>query len=189
MRLNLGCGRDVREGWVNVDQYPAPGVDLVVDLDQADKVELPWPDDSFDEIHASHIVEHLHYPLPLFAEAWRIAKPDAVMVVRCPYGSSDAADEDPTHVRRLFLNSWGYFSQPFYWRASYQYQGDWQPERITLMIADPLLTPMSDEELSHAVRYSRNVVAEMVVELRAVKPARPPERDLQAPPQVRFVRV
>lgn len=189
MRLNLGCGRDIRGGWVNVDQYPAPGVDLVTNLDDADKVDLPYPDDSFAEIHASHIVEHLHHPLPLFAEAWRVAMPDAAMVVRCPYGSSDAADEDPTHVRRLFLNSWGYFSQPFYWRADYGYRGDWQPEAVTLKVSDPNLKDLADDELMMAVRYSRNVVAEMVVILRAVKPARQPEANLRTAPQVRFARV
>jgi SAM-dependent methyltransferase len=189
MRLNLGCGRDIKDGWVNVDQHPAEGVGLVADLDQPDKVDLPWPDDTFTDVYVSHLVEHLHYPLPLFAEAWRVAEPDAELVVRCPYGSSDAADEDPTHVRRLFLNSWGFFSQPFYWRADYGYRGDWQPETITLKIADPFLKDLADDELKMLVRHSRNVVAEMVVTLRAIKPARAPERDLQTPPQVIFARV
>ena len=188
MRLNLGCGRDIREGWVNVDQHPAPGV-VVVNLDHPDKVDLPWPDETFTDFYVSHLVEHLHHPLPFFAEAWRVAEPDAEMVVRCPYGSSDAADEDPTHVRRLFLNSWGFFSQPFYWRADYGYRADWQADTITLKIADPFLKDLPDEELRMLVRHSRNVVAEMVVEMHAVKPARPPERDLQGTVQVNFARV
>lgn len=31
----------------------------------------------------------------------------------------DDAVEDPTHARQYFLNSFGYFLQPFYWRADY----------------------------------------------------------------------
>lgn len=189
MRLNLGCGRDIRDGWVNVDQHPAPGVDLVFDLDRSDKVELPWPDDTFTDVYLSHLIEHLHHPLPLFEEVWRVTQPDATMVVRCPYGSSDAADEDPTHVRRLFLNSWGYFGQPYYWRADYGYRGDWCAETITLKVNDPNLKPLADEELGMLIKHSRNIVAEMVVELRAVKPARPPESDLQTTPQVTIARV
>lgn len=189
MKVNLGCGRDIRTNWVNVDHRPGVGVDVVANLDDRDKVTLPWPDDTVTVIHASHIVEHLHYPLPLFAELWRAAAPDCELVVRCPYGSSDNADEDPTHVRRLFLNSWGYLTQPFYWRADYGYHGDWQPEQIILKVADEGMKALSDDELGVMVRHWRNVVAEMVVTLRAVKPARPQDRDLQRPAPVVFERV
>lgn len=189
MKVNLGCGRDIREGWVNVDQHPAPGVDLVANLDDPDKISLPWPDDSVTELHVSHLVEHLRYPLPLFEEMWRVAAPDAELVVRCPYGSSDDADEDPTHVRRLYMKSWGYLSQPFYWRADYGYRGDWQPETITLKVSNPAMKELSDDELHLMVLHWRNVVAEMVVTLRAIKPARPTEADLQRPPTVVFKRL
>jgi hypothetical protein len=38
-------------------------------------------------------------------ELWRVAKPDAILGIRCPHGASDDADEDPTHVRRMFPRS------------------------------------------------------------------------------------
>ena len=99
-------------GWINVDCVPLPGVDLVAQLDDPEKVTLPWPDDSVDEFAMIHCLEHLHYPLPLMEELWRTAKPGAKITIACPYGSSDDADEDPTHVRRIFLNSFSYFGQP-----------------------------------------------------------------------------
>lgn len=185
MKLNLGCGRDIRPGWVNVDSVQMPGVDLVVDLD-ADP-HLPYPDGSVEHIEGSHIIEHLHNPLPLMQELWRVAKPDAECVFRCPYGSSDDADEDPTHVRRLFAGSWIYFGQGAYWRADYGYRGDWQPVTVELHI-DPAFAPLPDAELAARVRMQRNVVREMVATLRAVKPARPQVRESQEPYDVVIVR-
>jgi SAM-dependent methyltransferase len=178
VKLNLGCGRDVRVGWVNVDSRPGPGVDWVVDLDH-DPV-FPVVDDSVTEVYASHIIEHLHHPLPLMQELWRVAEPGARAVFRAPYGSSDEADEDPTHVRRMFLQSWPYFGQPMYWRADYGYRGDWQTERVELHI-DPLFNPLPDNEVLFGVQVQRNVVREMVATLRAVKPAREPRSELQKP--------
>src|SRR5258708_31966184 len=67
----------------------------------------------------SHVIEHLRDPLPFMEELWRVSRPGAKAVFRCPYGSTDDADEDPTHVRRMFAGSWGYFGQPHYHRAQY----------------------------------------------------------------------
>lgn len=186
MKLNLGCGRDIRDGWVNVDAYPHPGVDHVVDLD--DKPALPFPDDSVDHIEASHLIEHLHHPLPVMEELWRVAKPGAVAVFRCPHGASDNADEDPTHVRRMFPGSFAYFAQPQYWRADYGYRGDWRTTRVELQIG-PEYADLSAEEVAVAMRFQRNVVREMVATLEAVKPARAPLAELRDPVQIVLVRM
>jgi SAM-dependent methyltransferase len=176
LRLNLGCGRDIRPGWVNIDCVPLPGVDHVVNFDG--KPVLPFPDDSVTYSEGSHVIEHLRDPLPFMQELWRVTKPGGRAVFRCPYGSSDDADEDPTHVRRMFTGSWAYFGQPHYWRASYSYGGDWQPARVELVMF-PGLEDATDGELQSMARFQRNVVAEMAATLRCVKPAREPRRELQ----------
>jgi SAM-dependent methyltransferase len=185
-QLNLGCGRDIRDGWVNIDGYPLPGVDHVVDFDN--KPVLPFDDDSVQHSEGSHVIEHLHFPLPFMAELWRVTKPGGTVTFRCPYGSSDDADEDPTHVRRMFVGSWLYFSQSAYWRADYGYRGDWQVDDIQLVVA-PELNHLSDDNLRVALQFQRNVVLEMVATLRAVKPAREPNRDLQEAPAVTLQRI
>lgn len=119
MKVNLGAGRRPMDGWVNVDCVPLPGIDVVANLDDPDKVELPWDDDSVDEFAIIHTLEHIAHPLPLMQELWRAAKPAAKITIACPYGSSDDAWEDPTHVRAMFLRSFDYFGQPFYHRAQY----------------------------------------------------------------------
>lgn len=189
MKLNIGCGRYFIDGWVNVDHAAMPGVDLVAELDDPDKVTLPYPDDSADEFLLSHVIEHIHYPLPLMAELWRVAAPGARMTIRCPYGSTDDAWEDPTHVRPQFLNSFGYFGQGAYKRADYGYRGDWEVERISLAVPRARYELVPPNEIGADVMTARNVVVEMVAYLRAVKPARDPdEADFGSPP-VEFVLV
>ena len=117
------------EGWVNLDRVELPGVNIVADIDRCAEEPLPLEDDYVDEFLLSHVIEHIRNPMPLMQELHRIAKPNALAAIRVPYGSSDDAFEDPTHVQRYFLNSFGYFSQPSYWRADYGYRGDWQPKR------------------------------------------------------------
>lgn len=170
-------------GWVNVDCVPLPGVDLVAQLDDPDKVSLPWPDDSVDEFALIHCLEHLHHPLPLMEELWRTAKPGAQITIACPYGSSDDADEDPTHIRRIFLNSFGYFGQPYYYRADYGYRGDWAIDHLMLDIGAHY-EGVPNDEVMRDVMLLRNVVTQITAVLMAVKPVREPLQRLITQPRV-----
>lgn len=174
MKLNIGSGRHPLEGFVNVDHAALPGVDLVAELDDPDKVTLPYPDDHVDEFLLSHVVEHIRFPLPLMQELWRVAKPGATLKILCPYGSSDDAWEDPTHIRPQFLNSFGYFGQGAYGRADYGYRGDWRVHELTLRVAGARYQGMSPADVAADVMAYRNVVLEMRAVLVAVKPARDP---------------
>src|SRR5262245_61729593 len=74
-RLHLGCGRDIREGWINLDGRKLPGVDVVADLDDCRNTRLPFQDDYIDEFFGSHVLEHVRDSLALMQELHRIAKP------------------------------------------------------------------------------------------------------------------
>ena len=56
IRINLGCGHIPRDGYVNVDGRPLPGVDVVADVRR-----LPFEADQLDEIFSAHLLEH--FPL------------------------------------------------------------------------------------------------------------------------------
>lgn len=53
-RLNLGCGKRLRDGWVNVDIRDT--ADLVLDV-----IRDPWPWEpgTVDAIESYHLIEHL----------------------------------------------------------------------------------------------------------------------------------
>jgi SAM-dependent methyltransferase len=185
IRLNLGCGRGPQLDWTNIDSVTWPGVDIVADLDRCREIPLPFDESSVDEMLLSHVIEHLRDPLGLMQELHRVAKPGATLTIRVPYGSSDDAWEDPTHVRPYFLGSFGYFSQPFYWRADYGYRGDWRTERRCL-IFHRTLKDLEFNAIMEMIRRERNLVKEMVVVLTAVKPIRKPLRELQEPSPITF---
>lgn len=100
MKLNLGCGFNKIEGFVNVDCEPLCKPDVLHDLEKA-----PWPfeDNSFDFILANHCLEHLGETraawFSIIGEIYRILKPGGEMHVSVPHPRHDNFLHDPTHVR------------------------------------------------------------------------------------------
>lgn len=81
MKLNLGCGRDIREGWVNIDRCPGPGV-LVHDL----REPLPFPDDSAEYILAADVLEHILEWEKVVKDCHRVLRPGGLLEVCVPFG-------------------------------------------------------------------------------------------------------
>ena len=180
IRLNLGCGRRPLDGWVNLDLRSGHGVDVVADLNTCRSSPLPFADNSVSEFLLSHVIEHIGDTLGLMQELHRIALPDATATIAVPFGGSDDAWTDPTHLRPYFIGSFAYFAQPLYWRADYGYRGDWQAERVHLLL-EPDCAGLSPRESLQRARRERNVVREMTAVLRAIKPVRRPDDQMQAP--------
>ncbi|MGE5234450.1 MAG: class I SAM-dependent methyltransferase [Acidobacteriota bacterium] len=106
-RLNLGCGRDRRSGYVNLDVVRVPGVDVIADLERP----LPFRSATFDEVIAVHTLEHVTNLLPLLRELWRIAGAGAVIRITVPHLSFFGAYTDPTHRRFFGYHSFDYFTE------------------------------------------------------------------------------
>lgn len=112
MRLNLGCGYNKREGFVNVDSSPHCGPDLIHDLE-----EFPWPwaDSTIDEILMIHVLEHLGATAEVYfsvlREMYRICRPDARITIVVPHPRHDDFLHDATHVRAVTLEGLSMFSR------------------------------------------------------------------------------
>ena len=113
VKLDIGCGKNKREGFTGVDQYPMPGVDIVHDVRQT----WPWDSDSVDEVHCSHFAEHLTATerFHFFNELHRVLKHGAKATIVVPYWRSSRAYGDPTHQWPPFVEmSWWYLNRA--WR-------------------------------------------------------------------------
>ena len=82
LKLHIGCGRNYKQGWINIDRHSRVRTDLQLDL----RKSTPLYDDSIDFIFNEHFIEHLSYEdgLRFFKEAYRILKPKGVIRTSCP---------------------------------------------------------------------------------------------------------
>lgn len=94
--LNLGCGKDIRKDWVNLDLNNGEGVDIVHDLDI---FPYPFKDNIFTKINVEAIMEHLNNPKKFIDEIHRISKKDCKTNITVPHFSSWSVWGDITHKR------------------------------------------------------------------------------------------
>jgi SAM-dependent methyltransferase len=94
-KLNVGCGRDVRTGWVNLDRVGLTGVDVAHDLED---LPLPFEEGEFSEILCQDVLEHVDL-LPLMGELHRILITGGTLTARVPHFTSENNFVDPTHKR------------------------------------------------------------------------------------------
>ena len=79
--LNLGCGNDIRDGFVNIDLFSDDPRVIYMDIRK-----LEMPDESADMILASDILEHFsHRETDNLLKEWcRVLKPGGDLLIRCP---------------------------------------------------------------------------------------------------------
>lgn len=119
-KLNLGCGLDVKEGYVNLDVVLLPGVDVVHNIE---KLPLPFHDEEFEEILCRDVLEHIDYP-PLLKELHRILKPGGVLKIRVPHFTSNNNFIDPTHRKLFSIATFDFFTKNnkhYHQKAFYQF--------------------------------------------------------------------
>lgn len=169
-RLLLGCALSAEPGWVNVDITPHPCVDVVWDLE---KTPLPFEDNSFDTVLATHVFEHITNLVPLVLDVRRILKPGGHLVAVTPYGSSDDAWDCPHHVRMFTERTWFYFDKGLYEFKEHSGYGATQgftfgkfPCVEIAMVPYPEF--IDDPEIEFKKRHWRNVIQEVHAVLRKV---------------------
>jgi len=186
LKLNVGCGADLKVGWVNLDKQHIHADGFEFDLSDIPRERLPFEDGSVGKILMSHVIEHLANPLEVMQELWRVATNGCELVIRVPHGGNDEAWIDPTHLRPYFPRSFNYFSQPKYYKFDYGYTADWRCEAVILVTG--LLDRTDDPVVLQSLcDHNRNTVSEMLAILTALKPSRQRSRELMTSPKIQFV--
>ena len=89
MKLNLGCGEKVREGYIGVDIKPF-GNNVVLDVRDGLKT---WGDNVIEAIIADNLIEHLTNTevTNLLNECWRVLKRNGELHIIVPHQKNDGA--------------------------------------------------------------------------------------------------
>lgn len=166
--LNIGCGKNRLDGWVNVDLYHY--ADVKFDICQ------PWPMEpgSVGTIHASHVLEHFRDDdlFTLFWEMGEALRPGGCLLGIVPYGYTTMQMGAPQH-KQMFLKETLYnLSSKNFEKTAYcnnMGQGiplqPWQVEAVWFSVQDQWLG-IEKEELEIAARRYLNVYFEMVFVMR-----------------------
>lgn len=82
MKLNAGCGRAYLEGWINLDINPSVKADVYMPA-----YDLNFEDGFFEEIKASHLIEHLGFFRTRYflSEAYRTMRDGGLLIVETPH--------------------------------------------------------------------------------------------------------
>jgi hypothetical protein len=170
--LLIGCGSNLekklalpgKETWtqlVTLDYEPSHKPDIIHDLH---RIPLPFEDNTFDEIHAYEVLEHVgkqgdwKFFFDQFSDFYRILKHDGVMIGTVPHWQSVWAWGDPSHTRVIPGAAFTFLVQPQY----------------TVQVG---VTPMSDFRSRYKADFDivylkEDVNAGTQFALKAVKPSR-----------------
>ena len=99
MKLNMGCGTDIRDGYVNLDIVKKEGVDVVHNLN---KYPYPFDDNTFDEVIVDNVLEHLDNTIKAIEEIYRLCKNNAKVYIAVPNYNAYHFFSNPQH--KLFFN-------------------------------------------------------------------------------------
>jgi len=97
-RWNLylgGAGRSV-PGWVNLDLFAMPGVDVAADAEH-----LPFPDGVFQRVECDAVLEHVRHPEQVVREIHRVLAPGGFAHLVTPF--CHPFHEYPKDYRRFTL--------------------------------------------------------------------------------------
>ena len=110
-KLNIGCGKDIKLDCINLDYIKREGVDVCWNLNK-----YPWPfeDNSFSEVYAHHILEHLDDFGKAMEEIKRICCNNAHIFIIVPHFSFAGAYWDPTHKRFFSFFTFDYLEKGEY---------------------------------------------------------------------------
>lgn len=121
--LHVGSGKNFKPAWLNLDVDPRWRPDIVYDLNVPlpERGVVPFAtqrfgpiaiaDETFDEIVAQDVLEHVRELTTAMTTMLRWLKTGGVLKVFVPYELSLGAWCDPTHVRAFNERSFDYYTK------------------------------------------------------------------------------
>jgi len=115
MKLNLGCGRDYRSGWKNVDISRETKADDYYDLRKG----INESDNSVDEIYCAGVLEQIlgnEEFVFVMNEMYRVLTSAGTVTIQVPSARKKIAFRDPFDCRYFIEETWDYlrYSSKYY---------------------------------------------------------------------------
>jgi len=96
-KINIGCGRNYRKGYINIDINKKEKVDKIVDLNK----KLPFESNSIFEVYCWNVLEHIKNFKELMEEIYRILKPGGIFIFRVPIAGTIPFYMSPDHITTI----------------------------------------------------------------------------------------
>lgn len=153
MKLNMGCGRHVLEGWVNIDAQISKKAkrppEHICDLRQ-----VPLPDNCATEIMAIHVFEHFYYweVQDVIKEWHRLLCKEGRLILELPdmlkccrnilenYG----VEEGAKHPHQMGL--WGLYGDPQSRDPYMHHRWGWSPASLRALLRAHGFIDVKEEE-------------------------------------------
>lgn len=107
LALDMGAAHRKAPGFLGVDQYRLPHVDVVCDCND----RLPFEDHSVGVIRAVDFMEHIKDSIHLMNEFYRVLAHGGMLLSMTPSTDGRGAFQDPTHVSFWNENSFWYYTK------------------------------------------------------------------------------
>lgn len=185
LKLNMGCGMNKINGFVNVDKFLECQPDVQMDLEV-----LPWlfGDNEVDEVLFHHSLEHIGADPKIFLgmmkELYRVCKPGAEIRINVPHPRHDNFIGDPTHVRIISPQVLSLFSKKnnYHWQKigapnsqlAIYLDIDFEITHAEQVVENAYMQRLVNKEISEAelrrfIQEKNNIVAEYKITLKVVK--------------------
>jgi predicted SAM-dependent methyltransferase len=172
MKINLGCGNQKEEGFVNLDMDPSVNPDIVYDIQDI----LPFDDGTVSEVRAYHIFEHIGDKFfDLMCEIYRVCCNGAIVDVRVPHHRHDYFFGDPSHVRPITIENMKRFSknmdsdlQSFGTLLDIDFEMVWHHYVLEPYFEEQFRT-LSEDQCNMMARIYNNVIQEIHFRMRVNK--------------------
>jgi hypothetical protein len=108
--IDMGAAHGKQPGYLGLDQYDQPGVDIVADVTKG----IPLSDSSVGVVRAVDFLEHIPDKVAVFNELYRVLAHGGLLLSLTPSTDGRGAFQDPTHVAFYNQNSFWYFTERRY---------------------------------------------------------------------------